>query len=212
MSNAERLGAEEPDPRILHPATTAEQVADAPAPVDGTVQEQASPQGDPRQLRLDAQRQAISIPVKRAPRAGNPSGFGRALGALRVVLPLVQKILPLLEGNIPLAVANILAPSLQGPPPNLAPLEHALDKLTIEHRELRSQIASQSAGLKQLEDQLQVVKEAAERNRQEQQELMQDLRSFRKKVYTLAWIALSLLAALILADAVLFLRIQRFTH
>src|SRR3954466_14384171 len=44
--------------------------------------------------------------ARQGSRPQKPSGFGRAVGAVRAALPVVQKLLPLLEGNVAFAAAN----------------------------------------------------------------------------------------------------------
>ncbi len=139
------------------------------------------------------------------------SGLQRAMAAIRVVLPVVQKVLPLLDGNIASVVSNILVSRPQTPshPANLAPVESALARLHVEQRELRGQVAEQNASLKRVAEQLEMVKGATNRNTLEQQELMEDLDSIRKKVKVFAWAGLGLLVLSILVNVILFLRLQR---
>jgi hypothetical protein len=142
--------------------------------------------------------------------AQQPSGFQRALGAVRGVAGVMQKILPLLDGNVAYAVSSLLAPHSQSPGPaaNLAPLENALLKLHTEQREMRGQIGEQNTSLKRVADQLEMVKEATDRNTLEQQELVDDLHSMRRRVTVFAWVGLGLLAVSIAVNVVLFLRLQ----
>ena len=128
----------------------------------------------------------------------------------RVVMPLAQKLLPLLEGNVASAVSNVLMPRTQASHPvNLAPLEDSLVKIRLDHREMRDQLTEQSSSLQRMADQLEKVKEAMDRNTLEQQELMDDLLRMRKKVMIYAWIGIGLLTAAIVANVIVFLRIQR---
>jgi hypothetical protein len=136
--------------------------------------------------------------------------------ALRVALPFVQKILPLLDGNIGTAVSNVLTshahPQPHPPPPppvNLEPLEDSLAELQTQHRDLRNQIVEQNTSLKRVEDQLEMVREATDRNTLEQQELIEDLKSVGTKVTTFAFFALALLAISILVNVILYLHIRR---
>ena len=64
------------------------------------------------------------------------------MNALRVVLPIVQRILPLLDGNIATAVSNILTPHPAPPssPSQPAPIEDRLAELQTQHRDLRDQV------------------------------------------------------------------------
>ncbi len=141
------------------------------------------------------------------------SGMQRAMNAVRMAIPLVQRILPLLDGNIATAVANLLAPRqhLQAPPPkvDLAPLENSLTELQAQHRDLREQVMEQNTSLKRVEDQLQMVREATDRNTLEQQELLEDLKLFSNKVKVVAVVGIGLLAVGFLLNLILFLHIQR---
>jgi hypothetical protein len=142
-----------------------------------------------------------------------PSGIQRAVAALRAALPFVQRILPLLDGNIGTAVSNILSPHHHAPPPpppvNLTPLQEGLAELQNQHRELRDQVVEQNSSLKRVEDQLEMVREATDRNTLEQQELMEDLKVVGSKVNVFALVALGLLAISLILNIVLYLHILR---
>ncbi len=145
-----------------------------------------------------------------------PSGIQRAVSALRAALPFVQRILPLLDGNIGTAVSNILTPHHHPPPPppqqpavNLAPIQDSLTELQTHHRELRDQVVEQNSSLKRVEDQLEMVREATDRNTLEQQELLEDLKVVGNKVNVFAMIALGLLAVSVIVNVVLYLHILR---
>lgn len=135
------------------------------------------------------------------------------MAALRAALPFVQRILPLLDGNIGTAVSNILAPHHHAPPPqppvNLAKIEDGLAELQTQHQELREQVMEQNSSLKRVEDQLEMVREATDRNTLEQQELMEDLKVVGGKVNLFAVIALGLLAISVIVNIILYLHIQR---
>ena len=135
------------------------------------------------------------------------------MSALRAALPFVQKILPLLDGNFGTAVSNILSPHHHAPPPppppsvNLAPIEDGLAELQTQHSELRNQVVEQNASLKRVEDQLEMVREATDRNTLEQQELIEDLKGVGNKVKLFSLIALGLLAVSVVINVVLYLHI-----
>ncbi len=136
----------------------------------------------------------------------------RALSALRMALPVLQRILPLLDGNIGTAVSNILTPQPQAPPSppplNLKPFEDGLAEIRTQHRDLRDQFVEQNTSLKRVEDQLEMVREATDRNTLEQQELLEDLKSVSNKVNIFAFIALALLGFSVLINVVLFLEFR----
>jgi hypothetical protein len=130
--------------------------------------------------------------------------------AVRSALPFVHKLLPMLDGNFGTAVANVLAPHPQPPPPvNLEPLEDGLAALQTQHRDLRNQIVEQNTSLKRVEDQLEMVREATDRNTLEQQELLEDLKSVGTKFTTFAFFVLALLAISIVVNVILYLHLRR---
>ncbi len=142
------------------------------------------------------------------------TGLERAIGALRLALPFVQKVLPILDGNLGAAVSNILTPRPQAPPPlpaqvDLEPIENSLADLRTQHRDLRMQVGEQVTSLKRVEDQLEMVREATDRNTLEQQELLEDLKTVGNKVNIFALIALALLGISIFINLILFLHIRR---
>ena len=130
---------------------------------------------------------------------------------MRAALPFVQRILPLLDGNIGTAVSNVLAPYPQMPPPpppvDLEPLEDSLSELQMQHRALRNQFLEQNALLKRVEDQLETVREATERNSREQEELLDGLAAVRKKVNRFAILGSALLGVSVLLNVLLCLHI-----
>jgi hypothetical protein len=138
------------------------------------------------------------------------------VSAIRAALPFVQRILPLLDGNIGTAVSNLLSPHHRLPPPppppppvNLAPIEDGLADLQTQQRELRNQVVEQNSSLKRVEDQLEMVREATDRNTLEQQELLEDLKGVGNKLNLFALIAMGLLALSVLLNIILYLHILR---
>jgi len=140
------------------------------------------------------------------------SGMQRAMNAIRSAVPFVQRLLPLLDGNIITAVTNVLAqqqPQKPAPPVDLVPIQESVDDLQAQHRELHDRVVEQNISIHKVEDQLQMVREATDRNTLEQQELMEDLKSVGKKVNIIALIALGLLAVSVILNLILYLHIQR---
>ncbi len=143
------------------------------------------------------------------------SSLQRTVSMLRSALPFVQRLLPLLDGNIASAVSNLLTPHPhpQTPPPSakldLVPIEDGLAELQTQHQNLRDQVTEQNDSLKRVEDQLEMVREATDRNTLEQQELLEDLKAFGNKVKVVVIIALALVAVGFFMTLALFLHIQR---
>ena len=73
---------------------------------------------------------------------------------------------------------------------NLAPIQDCVNDLQVQHRELHDQVVEQNISIQKVEDQLQMVREATDRNTLEQQELMEDLKAVGNKVNVIALIAL----------------------
>lgn len=138
------------------------------------------------------------------------SSLQRAVNGVRAAWPFVQKILPLLDGQVVTAVSNLLTPHQpQAARVNLAPIESSLTDLKTRHGELSDQLTQQNASLKKVEDRLEMVREATDRNTLEQQELMADLKSVGRKVNVIAVLALLLLAGSVAINVLLFLHIKR---
>ncbi len=143
------------------------------------------------------------------------AGAQRAVNILRSALPFVQRLLPLLDGNIGTTLSNVISPRPQPSAtpspakPDLAPIEEGLTKLRSQQNTLHMQVAEQNASLKRVEDQLEMVRESADRNRLEQQELFEDLKAFGKTVRMIAIVALVLAAAGFFMTLALFLRIYK---
>ena len=123
-------------------------------------------------------------------------------------------MLPLLEGGVGATLANLLNPPPPpappaAPPANLAPIEEGLLELRSQHRELRNLFVEQNSSLKRVEDQLEMVREATDRNTLEQQELLEDLKAVGSKVNLVALVAIGLLAFSVLLNLLLYMHIQR---
>lgn len=151
-----------------------------------------------------------------APAAGEESSsLQRAVSALRSALPFVQRLLPLLDGNIASAVSNLLTPHAHPPAPppsaklDLVPLEDGLAELQTQHQSLREQVMEQNNSLKRVEDQLEMVREATDRNTLEQQELLEDMKAFGNKIKIVVILALALVVVGFFMTLALFLHIQR---
>jgi hypothetical protein len=135
---------------------------------------------------------------------------------LRMAAPLVRKVLPLLDGHIASSVASLLAqqPLAQrmeqsAQSVDLVPIEDGLIALETQQHDLRNQLVEQNTTLKRVEDQLEMVREATDRNTLEQQELLEDLKAVGNKAKLIAFAALALLAIAIALNLVLFLHLRR---
>jgi len=207
---------EQPPSPVLTESQDAPQsrVVGSPLPLGG-VGNPPLPQnpGDPRRLTaVPPPGRMLANPP--AAKAAHPSSLQRAVNMMRVALPFVQRILPLLDGNLATTVSNILTPPPPPPPPpapklDLAPIEKGLGELQTQHRELREQFAEHNSSLKRVEDQLEMVREATDRNTLEQQELLEDLKAVGSKVNIVALIAIGLLAFSILVNLLLYMHLQR---
>jgi hypothetical protein len=139
----------------------------------------------------------------------------RALGLLKQAVPFMQKLLPLIDGNIATAIGNLLSPRQHpaaAPPPvsvDLAPVQNQISDLQVQHNELRSTVQEQTTGIKRVEDQLEMVREATDRNTLEQQELIEDLKNMGNKVNLFAVTLSALLLLSLVLNVILYLHIKR---
>jgi hypothetical protein len=143
--------------------------------------------------------------------AEQSSGMQWAMGMMKQAVPFVQRLLPLLDGQIGTAVANLLSSRPHPPAPrvDLAPIEHSLSELQLQQHDLKDQLVDQNASLKRVEDHLEMVREATDRNTLEQQELIEDLKAMGSRVNLFALSFLVLLLLSILLNIALFLHISR---
>ncbi len=137
-------------------------------------------------------------------------GGHKAMSVLRQALPIVKNLLPLLEGNLLAAVSNMLTTRPQAPAKvDLAPIENQLTEMQLLQHDVRSKVAEHHMTLKRVEDQLEMVKEATDRNTMEQQELMEDLRAMGSKVNLFAAMLIGLLVLSVLLNFLLFMHIKQ---
>ncbi len=170
------------------------------------------PQGESRRLAAVASpRRVFPSTPQEDSRPGDLPGVKRAVGALRIAVPFVQRLLPLLDGKIGTAVSNLLIPPTQPAPPppvNLAPIGDGLNGLQSQHKELRDQVTEQNASLRRIEEQLRTLQEAANHSSEAQQELRNDLKASARKVGVVAIIVLALLSVSVALNLVLYLHVQ----
>ena len=172
------------------------------------------PQAEPRRLpAAPSPGNALATPQ---PRPKSLSNLQRALNLVKTVLPLIQKVLPLIDGNIASTFSSILSPAPPPPLPapvpariDLSPIQESITALQTQNRELRDQFIEHNSSLKRVEDQLEMVREATDRNTLEQQELLEDLKAVGGKVNLVALVAIGLLAFSVLVNLLLYMHIQR---
>lgn len=144
-----------------------------------------------------------------APQEDN--GTQRAMAVLTQAMPFVQKLLPLIDGNFGAAIANMFAarPHPPAPPVDLTPVNNKVSDLQVQQAELRVQVQEQNTAIKRVEDQLEMVREATERNTLEQSELIEDLKSVGNKVNLFALLLFMMLLVSMLLNLALFLHIKQ---
>jgi hypothetical protein len=91
-------------------------------------------------------------------------------------------------------------------------MERGLAELRAGQRELHNQVADQVTAMKRVEDQLERVREATDRNTLEQQEMVEDLRAVGNRVSTLAIAGVVLLAVSLGLNIYLVLQLQHLLH
>jgi hypothetical protein len=108
-------------------------------------------------------------------------------------------------------VSNLLSgrPHSPAAPVDLAPVHNHISELQVQHLDLRTAVQEQSTSLKRVEDQLEMVREATDRNTLEQQELIEDLKAVGNKVSRIALGVTFLLLVSIGVNLWLYLYIKR---
>lgn len=151
----------------------------------------------------------------RRPSSGGMDGFA---SVLQRVVTVARAALPLLPHLLPDPRARAAASAVTGalgprPQPVSAPpvvkqsqVEESLIELRSQQSALQNQMAEQNTSLKRVEDRLDKVREATDRNTLEQQELLDELKKFSKKALIFAIAVSVLLAASIVCNVILFLR------
>jgi len=134
------------------------------------------------------------------------------MGAIRTLIPIVQKVLPLLDGNVALAVANLLVPRLQAPTVDMRPVEDAVAAMRAELTGVHEGITAHETALSRMGEQLESLKDSLERSAANQKELADDLHRVQKRITVLAVAGLILLVASIAANAVLLVRVGQILH
>jgi len=203
-------------PELAAPATSSVPLPPAPVPVEQSPARAPAPPAPPR----TSPERPRSLQSRSAEQ---PSTMQRAASMIRQAIPLVQKLLPLLDGNVGTAISNILHPAPPPPaapttalapsaPPvriDLSPIKESIAELQMLHKDLSVQMGEQNNSLKRVEDHLELVREATDRNTLEQQELLEDLKSMGSKVNVVAAVAIGLLAISLLVNMALYMHIQR---
>lgn len=193
-----------PRPRAVGSPLLKGDTGKAPAPLFPASAARIAPAEDPMGEE-EAPLETVDDPAQ-------PSNLQRAVKGVRMALPFVQKVLPLLDGQVIATVANLLAPRppAPAPPVNLGPLETSLLEMQTQQRKLRENVIEQNTSLKKVEDRLEMVREATDRNTLEQQELLDDLKAVRGKMTVFAVFVLLLLAGLGGLNVVMFLYMRGF--
>jgi len=136
----------------------------------------------------------------------------RAIRSVRSALPFVQRLLPLLDGNVVAAITNVLAPRPQAQqaqkPVDTAPLENALAELKTQQKEMQSKVQEQTASMQRLTEQVDKIRDATERNTDEQTELIEELKAAGNKMNIIAFLGFALLAASIALNVILYLQLH----
>jgi hypothetical protein len=158
----------------------------------------------PRMVREEAPRLAMETrqqrqlvrEVAKEPEEKVP-GMWRSILQLRVLLPYVSKLLPLLESGLTGGSAIAHAQSTAAQNSALQAVEKTALDIHSSHKELRIQLQDQAIEFKRVEEQLERLREATERNTLEQQELIEDLKSFAGTIKVVGWAAVALLAGVL---------------
>jgi hypothetical protein len=171
----------------------------------------ASPSHELHKTATPPGRALSTTPPTPATTPEDSNAMQRAMNILKQAAPFVARLLPLIDGNVTAAVGNLLSPRQHAPaaPVDLTPVHNQLSEMQLQHNDLRSTVLEQNTALKRVEDQLELVREATDRNTLEQQEFIEDLKAVSHKVSMIA-VGLSLLLVLSVAvNLLLYMYIKR---
>lgn len=207
LNRADNPGGAQPVPE---PGLPISEVPQAPAQLPTPVE---PPQSEAVPV---AARALAAQPTGPTPSAtgADPSSMERTLKAFGAALPTLQRLAPLLEGNALPALLGLLAPHPQAvhtphTSANQAVVESGLAELKAQQKELRGVFLDQDASLRRLTDQIQLTREATERNTLEQQEMIEELKSAGRKMNVVALLAFALLAGSIAVNVYLYFEIHK---
>lgn len=210
----------------------------APAPVQPTAAAQREPVAPPAPTTAPQAAPERRLPTQQPSTLQRAAGIIRsAIPVVQKLLPLLDgnfgsAVSNLLTPTPPPPPAPPAGTALVAPPAappkldfapvltplkeNIAELKTIQSELQLAHKDLqasnmqlRDQISEQNISLKRVEDHLELVREATDRNTLEQQELMEDLKSLGSRVNVVAAIAIGLLTVSLLVNLFLFMHIQR---
>lgn len=191
------------------PATSGS--SSAPSSLSSTA---ASPSAIPAVTETASEAPSSSLPATAEDAKTAQSGLQRAVQAIRAAIPVVQRLLPLLDGNFATVLSNLVTQQPHHPPPppqvrvDLEPVNRSLAEVRDSQRELATQVQEQGTSLKRVEDHLERVREATDRNTLEQQELVEDLRTVGSRLSLFAIIGLVLLGLSLALNIFFLIQLQ----
>jgi hypothetical protein len=171
----------------------------------------APPMQDLHKTATPPGRALSTTPAPPAQTAEDNSAMQRAMSILKQAAPFVARLLPLIDGNVTAAVSNLLSPRPHAPsaPVDLTPVHNQLSEMQMQQNDLRTSVQEQTTSIKRVEDQLELVREATDRNTLEQQEFIEDLKAVSHKVSLIA-VGLSILLVLsVVVNLILYVYIRR---
>jgi hypothetical protein len=193
--------------------------AHSPTPAASATLPESSPAPSPAHSPTAAPVGESAAPPSSLPATAEDSktaqtGLQRAVHAIRTAIPIVQRLLPLLDGNFATVLSNLVTQQPHHPPPapqvrvDLEPVNRGLAEVRDSQRELATQVQEQGTSLKRVEDHLERVREATDRNTLEQQELVEDLRTVGSRLSLFAIIGLVLLGLSLALNIFFLIQLQ----
>lgn len=189
-------------------------VLERAVPVESPVRTARPPQPErpvPAERAVSPERPGAHPPVEPV----DLPGVQRAASILRTVLPVVQRLMPLFDRKAgPADKPASGAPTQPQPTKHLAarlsaPIEETLAELRLHQHSFRLQLAEQNASIKRIEERLEKVREATDRNTLEQQELLDELKSLGRYLRITALVALVLATGGFCLALALFLQLYK---
>jgi hypothetical protein len=181
---------------------------DTREPMQGSAHEAAVE----RLIELAAEEKAAAkhgeLEAPEAPKGGDRSSMGKALGQLKAVLPYLSRLLPLIDARF-LPLLELVGVGRTHNTGLSKEIREDVAGLQFDQRELRTSVQNQALEIEQLEAQVAQLREAFERKTLEHATLIENVAALGRLV---RWMGAGLAVLLVLLSLICGVLLARFRH
>lgn len=181
---------------------------DTREPMQGSAHEAAVE----RLIELAAEEKATAKPGKlvapEAPKGGDRSSMGKALGQIKAALPYLSRLLPLIDARF-LPLLELVGVGHTHNAGVSKEIREDVAGLQIDQRELRTSVQNQALEIEQLEAQVAQLREAFESKTLEHATLIENVATLGRLV---RWMGAGLAVLLVLLSLICGVLLARFRH